>query len=60
MFDGDLLSASDRIDLNDDGNNWCFSENEELVYDESPVVTDEHNKGTPGRINPTCTDAAPE
>jgi hypothetical protein len=60
MFDGDLLSASDRIDLNDDGNNWCFSENEDLVYDESPVVTDEHNKGTPGRINPTCTDAAPE
>ena len=59
MFDGDLLSSVGLTSMNDVGTNWCFTEHADYVFDESPLVTGEHNIGTPGVINPTCTEAAP-
>ncbi|MEC9391693.1 MAG: putative metal-binding motif-containing protein [Myxococcota bacterium] len=60
MFDGALLSVPGVIGLNDDGGNWCFSQASDLVYDPSPLVAEEHNRGTPGIANPSCADAAPD
>ena len=58
MFDGSLSTAAGEASLNDDGDNWCYTESEDFIFDESPLVDDKHNIGTPGRLNPSCIDAA--
>ncbi len=59
MFDGDLIGDSGASDDNDEGGNWCHSRAESLIFDEDAAGTDEHNYGSPGTINPSCTVADP-
>jgi hypothetical protein len=58
MFDADLLSSAGLVGLNDVGVHWCFTEHSDFIYDESPLVDGEHNLGTPGLVNPACSEAA--
>ena len=58
-LDGVLLSSVGLTSINDVGTQWCHTENEDFIFDESPVSTGEHNLGTPGQVNPSCDDAAP-
>ena len=56
MFDGGLLGSSTTAILNDDGDNWCLTENASLEFD---LSSSEDNYGTPGEVNPTCSAAGP-
>jgi hypothetical protein len=58
-LDGLLLSSVGLISINDVGTQWCHTENEDFIFDVSPISVGEHNLGTPGQINPSCSDAAP-
>jgi len=59
MLDGDLIGDSGVTEDNDVGGNWCRTRASAYMFDEDAAGEDEHNYGTPGVVNPSCTVAEP-
>ena len=59
MFDGDLMDSINADVDNDSGANWCVTEVDTYIYEADADAAGEHNRGTPGVVNPTCAVAAP-